>query len=101
MKVCPDSDGDGVSDPKDNCPNQAGPAANNGCPWPDTDGDSVLDKDDECPNKAGSVANNGCPDVKMAQEALNGYAKTILFDSGKSSIKSKSETVLNDIIRYT
>lgn len=99
MNGCPDSDGDGVADPKDNCPNQAGPAANNGCPWPDTDGDSVLDKDDECPNKAGTVANNGCPDVtKMVQEALNGYAKTILFDSGKSSIKSQSETVLNDII---
>ena len=34
----------------------------------------------------------------MVQEALNGYAKTILFDSGKSSIKSQSEVVLNDII---
>lgn len=96
---CPDSDGDGVADPKDNCPNQAGAVANNGCPWPDTDGDSVLDKDDECPNKPGTVANNGCPDIsKMAQEALNGYAKTILFDSGKSSIKSQSESVLKDIL---
>jgi Outer membrane protein and related peptidoglycan-associated (lipo)proteins len=29
---------------------------------------------------------------------LNSYAKTILFDTGKSTIKSESETVLADII---
>lgn len=28
----PDSDGDGVPDSSDNCPNQSGPASNNGCP---------------------------------------------------------------------
>jgi hypothetical protein len=26
-----------------------GPKENAGCPWPDTDGDGVLDKDDKCP----------------------------------------------------
>jgi hypothetical protein len=29
----------------------------NGCPWPDTDGDGVLDKDDKCPEVKGTVAN--------------------------------------------
>jgi hypothetical protein len=28
----PDTDGDGVPDSQDNCPNEAGPASNNGCP---------------------------------------------------------------------
>lgn len=31
-----DSDGDGIPDLSDNCPNQAGPSSNNGCPLPST-----------------------------------------------------------------
>ncbi|WP_406685228.1 OmpA family protein [Seonamhaeicola sp. MEBiC1930] len=97
---CPDADGDGVIDGDDKCPNTAGPAANGGCPWPDTDGDSVLDKDDKCPDVKGTVANNGCPEVtEEVQKTLNEYAKTILFDTGRSSIKEESEAVLADIIK--
>ena len=96
---CPDTDGDGIADPNDNCPNTPGPAANNGCPWPDRDGDSVPDKDDLCPDTPGTVANNGCPEVTdEVIKTLNSYAKTILFDTGKSTIKSESEKVLADII---
>ena len=59
-----------------------------GCPWPDTDGDGVADKDDKCPTVKGTVANNGCPEVsEEAMKKLNDYAKTILFDSGKSSFQ--------------
>ena len=96
---CPDADGDGVSDKDDECPNEAGPAANKGCPFVDKDGDGVLDKDDACPEVPGTVANKGCPEVTEAvQKQLNEYAKTILFDSGKSSIKAESNAVLSDII---
>ncbi|MBT8265680.1 MAG: OmpA family protein [Bacteroidia bacterium] len=94
---CPDADGDGVKDGDDQCPNEAGPAANNGCPWPDSDGDGVLDKDDQCPNEAGTVANNGCPEVNPTEEVmatLNSYARTILFDTGKSSFKNETMPVL-------
>ncbi len=151
---CPDSDGDGIEDAEDECPYEAGPAETNGCP--DTDGDSVLDKDDKCPDVAGLVALMGCPDAdgdgvadgddkcpnvaglkkfqgcpdtdgdgiqdseddcpKVAgikelrgcpkpimptvevQDQLNEYAKTILFDTGKSSIKKESAQTLQDII---
>ncbi len=97
---CPDADGDGVADKDDDCPNEAGPAENNGCPWPDTDGDGVLDKDDQCPEVAGTVANNGCPEVtEEVQKQLNDYARTILFDTGKSSIKAESTSVMVDIIQ--
>lgn len=58
---CPDSDGDGIPDKDDNCPDQAGPAEFNGCP--DTDGDGIPDVDDECPTVAGTKAMNGCPDT--------------------------------------
>ncbi|WP_222982320.1 OmpA family protein [Flagellimonas meishanensis] len=97
---CPDADGDGVADKDDECPNEAGPAENNGCPWPDSDGDSVLDKDDQCPQVAGTVANNGCPEVtEEVQKQLNDYARTILFDTGKATIKAESTSVMVDIIQ--
>ena len=96
---CPDTDGDGVPDKDDKCPDVAGPAENGGCPWPDTDGDGVLDKDDQCPNEAGPASNNGCPEPNDDdQKRLNQYAKTILFDTGKATIKFQSAEVLNQII---
>ena len=96
---CPDTDGDGVPDKDDKCPDVAGPAENGGCPWPDTDGDGVLDKDDQCPNEAGPASNNGCPEPNDDdQKRLNQYAKTILFDTGKASIKFESAEILSQII---
>ncbi len=58
---CPDTDGDGIADKNDACPDVAGPIEFNGCP--DTDGDGIADKDDECPEVAGTKALNGCPDT--------------------------------------
>ena len=57
-----DSDGDGVADKDDDCPNLAGTKANRGCPSTDTDNDGVIDDLDECPTIAGSPAAKGCPD---------------------------------------
>lgn len=94
---CPDADADGIMDKNDKCPNKKGAAANNGCPWPDTDGDGILDKDDKCPNEVGTVANNGCPEVKPTQEvvdALNTYARTILFDTNRATFKKETDKVL-------
>ncbi|MEO8607196.1 MAG: hypothetical protein ABI690_04910 [Chloroflexota bacterium] len=54
-----DTDGDGISYPTDQCPNDPGPADTNGCP--DSDGDKLADSVDQCPNVAGDPANNGCP----------------------------------------
>lgn len=126
---CPDTDGDGTLDKDDDCVNEAGPAYNNGCPDPDTDGDGIVDSKDECKDVAGVAANNGCPadrdsdgvydaDDKCPdtpgiaslagcpkpaaptveeQAALNEYAKTILFDTSRSSIKKEAAQVLSDI----
>ncbi len=95
-KGCPDTDGDGVVDKDDACPTVAGPAANKGCPWPDTDGDGVTDNVDKCPTVAGPASNDGCP-VEPTVEVmatLNEYAKTILFDTGKSTFKKQAVEVL-------
>ena len=57
---CPDTDGDGIPDNKDACPEEAGTAEMNGCP--DTDGDGIADGDDACPEEAGTSEMGGCPD---------------------------------------
>ncbi len=60
-KGCPlDSDGDGVPDYKDDCPDTPGDPDLNGCP--DKDGDGIADKDDDCPDTPGLAKFNGCPD---------------------------------------
>jgi|GEM_PF-5760565 len=74
----PDTDGDGLPDTSDRCPNQAGPRTNDGCPVdtdnddtessrpddipPDSDGDGTADPLDACPSRPGDGNNRGCPD---------------------------------------
>jgi OOP family OmpA-OmpF porin len=90
FKGCPDSDGDGVVDKNDKCPTAAGPVANGGCAWPDTDGDSILDKDDKCPNVAGVASEGGCPEIisNEAQMGMNSFAQAILFKLESASFES-------------
>ncbi|MDF0718278.1 DUF5723 family protein [Muricauda sp. 334s03] len=95
---CPDTDGDGIMDSEDRCPEVPGSKEHRGCP--DTDGDTLVDIDDDCPEVAGPVDNNGCPKVTQAvQKRLNDYARTILFDTGKATIKPESVSVMVDIIQ--
>jgi OOP family OmpA-OmpF porin len=59
---CPvDTDGDGVADYQDKCPDVKGLANLQGCP--DADGDGVADPDDKCPNTPAGVKvdASGCP----------------------------------------
>jgi outer membrane protein OmpA-like peptidoglycan-associated protein len=52
-----------------------------------------------CPNVAGTQANNGCPEVtEEIQKELNVYAKTINFETGKTTISKDSEEALTAII---
>jgi hypothetical protein len=55
-----DTDGDGIYDKDDACPEVAGLKVN-GCP--DTDGDGIQDSADACPDVFGLAALNGCPDT--------------------------------------
>jgi outer membrane protein OmpA-like peptidoglycan-associated protein len=60
-----DRDGDGVRDPSDECPDEAGEAPS-GCPRKDTDGDGLDDRADKCPKEPETVNGHedqdGCPD---------------------------------------
>ena len=57
----PDTDGDTILDPDDQCINEPGVPEYKGCPIPDTDGDTILDPDDECVDVPGVEAYKGCP----------------------------------------
>lgn len=107
----PDTDKDGVLDKNDKCINEVGPKENNGCPYLDSDKDGVLDKDDKCPTVFGIVARQGCPEekkivvepvkVEVAAEVIkkiNEFSKTILFDTGKATLKAESNTSLDAIV---
>ncbi|MFZ4435424.1 MAG: OmpA family protein [Flavobacterium psychrophilum] len=61
FKGCPDTDADGIVDASDACPDAAGLAEFQGCP--DMDADGVADKDDACPDVAGLKTLGGCPDA--------------------------------------
>lgn len=54
-----DTDGDGIVDLKDKCPDKAG-EGRDGCPVLDTDKDGILDDADKCIDVPG-VAPDGCP----------------------------------------
>jgi outer membrane protein OmpA-like peptidoglycan-associated protein len=70
-KIPADSDGDGVSDPNDKCPNQYGFARYEGCPIPDTDGDGINDEVDKCPNERGTEKYGGCPIPDSDKDGIN------------------------------
>ncbi len=66
-----DSDGDGIMDDVDKCPNQKGFARYNGCPIPDTDNDGINDEEDKCPTVAGITRYNGCPIPDSDNDGIN------------------------------
>lgn len=87
-----DSDGDGVSDPDDRCPNTPAGAEVDmyGCEL-DSDGDGVVNSKDECPGtRAGAVVDEvGC-EVEVVIE-LQG----VHFDFDKASLKDESYAILD------
>jgi outer membrane protein OmpA-like peptidoglycan-associated protein len=101
-----DSDGDGVPDSKDNCPNtpRGTPVDEYGCPRKDqndkdSDGDGVPDAVDRCPFSAGPASNKGCPEIKEAvKKKLEFATKGIYFETNKAIIKPMSYSKLNQIV---
>lgn len=89
-KGVPDSDGDGVNDDLDQCPNtpKGVEVDAKGCCL-DTDGDGVPDHADKCPNTPAGAKVNQC-----GCWVLEG----ITFSTGKWDIKSESYPVLDEVV---
>jgi outer membrane protein OmpA-like peptidoglycan-associated protein len=91
----PDKDADGINDEEDKCPDQPGVARYQGCPIPDRDGDGVNDEEDRCPDVAGIVSNYGCPEVKFKPENITfGTGSAVLTKGG---VKELTDQVLPGI----
>lgn len=100
-----DSDGDGVPDDRDKCPDTPSGVAvdEDGCPK-DSDGDGVPDYLDKCPDtpKGTKVDANGCPPpekAKITEQGAYDFGK-IYFDFDKTTIKPKSRPVLQNVVEY-
>ncbi|MCB0790942.1 MAG: OmpA family protein [Flavobacteriales bacterium] len=94
---CPDRDGDGIADKMDACPDLAGPVDKQGCP--DRDGDGVTDNIDRCPDVPGVASMKGCPELKEETKKLFEKALTgIQFESGSSVIRKSSYGILDDVV---
>jgi len=93
-----DSDGDGIADSEDACPNQPGLAEFDGCP--DTDGDQVPDNVDKCPNEPGPALNAGCPYAPpyvVIEPDWIDVRGSVLFDSGAAVIQKQSFPLLDEL----
>ncbi|MBI4421035.1 MAG: OmpA family protein [Gemmatimonadetes bacterium] len=97
-----DSDGDGVGDNLDKCPDTplGTKVDQTGCPA-DADGDGVDNQFDRCPNtsKGTRVDAVGCP---ILFEVVEGRArplvlKGVTFQSGRSTLTPQSFTVLDEV----
>lgn len=65
-----DSDGDGILDNQDKCPQMTGPSENFGCPWADSDDNGILDNKDNCPSEFGPIENKGCPYLDLDLDGI-------------------------------
>ena len=91
-----DSDGDGVPDSRDRCPNtpKGVEVDENGCPL-DSDGDGVPDYKDKCPGtpKGAKVDANGCE--IMGDVTIRTTADHFAFDSAE--LKPAMESALDGV----
>jgi outer membrane protein OmpA-like peptidoglycan-associated protein len=98
-----DSDGDGILDKDDRCPNEAedkdGFEDADGCPELDNDGDGIPDEEDECPELAGDAAHHGCPAktfVRIEEGRIYIFGK-VQFQTGSHHIDHASDPLLDQI----
>jgi outer membrane protein OmpA-like peptidoglycan-associated protein len=103
-----DTDGDGIPDAVDKCPDRAedfdGFEDQDGCPDIDNDMDRVLDIADKCPNVPetynGFDDDDGCPDtVPPEVEALKGTIEGLLYAEGETVVRDSAQRSIAKIAK--
>ncbi|MDA9263183.1 OmpA family protein [bacterium] len=72
---------------------------------PDTDGDGILDKDDNCPEVFGLIENKGCPKMtEKVKDRLEKIEQLILFETDQDILTEEAlislEEVYSILIQY-
>lgn len=104
----PDSDGDGIADDVDKCPQEKEdglpPDPKDGCPNLDPDNDGIKGAADKCPNEPETVNGfedeDGCPDKKPMVQLVGQEIKIgeqVNFKTNSSEIDPSSNTLLENI----
>ena len=93
----PDRDGDGIFDEIDVCPDVKGVVEFKGCPMPDKDQDGIADDKDKCPGMAGSTLNEGCPEKGALRTWVNSVAQNIFFETGSARLLPRSFSSLDSL----
>ena len=66
----------------------------------DTDGDGVADLDDRCPNAMGSIENKGCPEITKADVVRITYiGSKIFFENNSDKLKVASLSQLDELTK--
>lgn len=111
-----DTDGDGLDDDEDDCPDEPedvdGFEDSNGCPDPDNDGDGVADTDDTCPDIAEDAdgfedadgcidfdndgdqildVDDGCPDIAEDVDGFEDADGCVDSDNDRDGIVDESD----------
>lgn len=99
FKGCPvpDRDGDGIYDEDDLCPEVKGVAEYKGCPMPDRDQDGIADDKDKCPDMAGGAVNGGCPEIATLKIFMNYVAENIFFETNSARLLPRSFSSLDSL----
>ena len=100
-----DTDGDGILDEDDACPNEPedfdGFEDEDGCPDPDPDrdGDGVIDRLDNCPDEPGPAENQGCPEEQLLviEESRLEILDKIYFNVDSADLQRRSYAVLENV----
>lgn len=105
-----DTDGDGLLDAEDVCPDDPEDLDNfedsDGCPEPDNDQDKIPDGDDDCPNEPetynGTEDEDGCPDKSMVVVIScpgHGPIPTLVYyNKKKLKIRKQDYAILDAVV---
>lgn len=69
-------------------------------PCPDADGDGVCDRKDQCPTEAGGKENQGCPElpkIRIDEAANQIWHQKLYFEFDRAILKPESKPILDEM----
>lgn len=100
VNVLEDSDGDGIADVNDDCPDTEGEEEYDGCNDPDPDGDGVEEDNDDCPETPGVESLDGCPNTEPEIKRVSTDPSTV-FEGDEVTFSISATDIDGQSLDYT